>query len=402
MQNPVAVFAYGDPTKAQNIIVEIQSGGNNYLVGLLFPSDENKLTVNFIKGLFPKNTSSWLRWIEDGKTLYLNKEKVQSLIAQQRTNLADVDNLDLNSINNIIENFKNASDNLDFSRKRLHQQINPIVRDGKVRDEYADLLANKKYTPTTLKALQDKAFNWILERGGIVKAAQDILANKAPADSAVAEIARRYILNSDVFADNMSVDDRIKLNTLEIDERSKAGLTLRSMRLDSLNLKDVASVQALLNKLHKDVPAEDLQKLRNQLQKELDIDIFKLPKDIVDDKSKLDTLLRAELSHKASWKDKLYEYWINSILSGPSSHASNFLGNTANAAYELGVKRFTEALVNIAAGRKDGATFGEFKAMLKAFNWGNAWKAAKESFDLEVLDPGSTCFVWCNYTISQS
>jgi hypothetical protein len=58
LQNPVAIFAYGDPTKAQNIIVEIQSGGNNYLVGLLFPSDENKLTVNFIKGLFPKNTSS--------------------------------------------------------------------------------------------------------------------------------------------------------------------------------------------------------------------------------------------------------------------------------------------------------------------------------------------------------
>ena len=77
---------------------------------------------------------------------------------------------------------------------------------------------------------------------------------------------RRYILNSDVFADNMSVDDRVKLNTLEINERSKAGLTLRSMRLDSLNLKDVASVQAILNKLHKDMPSEDLQKLRNQIQ----------------------------------------------------------------------------------------------------------------------------------------
>ena len=387
LQNPVAVFAYGDPTKAQNIIVEIQSGGNNYLVGLLFPSDENKLTVNFIKGLFPKNTSSWLRWIEDGKTLYLNKEKVQSLIAQQRTNLADVDNLDLNSINNIIENFKNASDNLEFSRKRLHQQINPIVRDGKVRDEYADLLAKKEYTPTTLKELQNKAFEWILERGGIVKAAQDILDNKAPADSAVAEIARRYILNSDVFADNMSVDDRVKLNTLEINERSKAGLTLRSMRLDSLNLKDVASVQAILNKLHKDMPSKDLQKLRNDIMKNLGIDIFKLPKDIVDDKSKLDALLRAELANKAKLHDKLYEYWINAILSGPSTHASNFFGNTANAVYELGIKRFTEALVNIAAGRKDGATFGEFKAMQKAFNWSNAVAAAKEAFDLEVIDP---------------
>ena len=57
-------------------------------------------------------------------------------------------------------------------RKRLHQQINPIVRDGKVRDEYADLLANKEYTSTTLKELQDKALEWILRRGGIVKTAK--------------------------------------------------------------------------------------------------------------------------------------------------------------------------------------------------------------------------------------
>ena len=59
-----------------------------------------------------------LKWqLQQGKSLYLYKEKAQSLIAQQRTNLADVSNLDLNSINNIIENFKNASDNLEFSRK---------------------------------------------------------------------------------------------------------------------------------------------------------------------------------------------------------------------------------------------------------------------------------------------
>jgi hypothetical protein len=85
-----------------------------------------------------------------------------------------------------IGTFDGINPDIRYSRKRLHQQVIPIVRDGKVRDEYADLLAKKEYTPTTLKELQDKAFNWILERGGIVKAAQDILANKAPADSAVA------------------------------------------------------------------------------------------------------------------------------------------------------------------------------------------------------------------------
>jgi hypothetical protein len=55
------------------------------------------------------------------------------------------------NINNIPQSGEKSNPDLEFSRKRLHQQINPIVRDGKVRDEYADLLANKEYTPTTLK-----------------------------------------------------------------------------------------------------------------------------------------------------------------------------------------------------------------------------------------------------------
>ena len=159
------------------------------------------------------------------------------------------------------------------------------------------------------------------------------------------------------------------------------------MRLDSLNLKDVASVQALLNKLHKDMPPAEVRKLRDQIKEKHGIDIYKLDKSVVDDKSKLDTVLREHLAKKASFGNKIYEYWINSILSGPSTHFSNLLGNTANAAYELGIKRFAEALVNTVARRKDGATFGEFKEMLRAWNWGNAVKAAKQAFDLEVLDP---------------
>ena len=123
------------------------------------------------------------------KLIYLNKEKVQSQIAQQRTNLADVSNLDLNSINNIVENFKNASDNLEFRKKRLHQQINPVVVNGRVRDEYADLLANKEYTPEKIADWQEKAFEWILKRGGIVQAAEDFHADKAPSDGHIAELA---------------------------------------------------------------------------------------------------------------------------------------------------------------------------------------------------------------------
>ena len=67
------------------------------------------IAVNNIRTLFPKDLHEWLSWIQDGRTLYLDKEKVQNLIAQQRINLAEVSYLGLNSINNIIQNFQNPS-----------------------------------------------------------------------------------------------------------------------------------------------------------------------------------------------------------------------------------------------------------------------------------------------------
>ena len=67
------------------------------------------IAVNNIRTLFPKDLHEWLFWIDEGRTLYLDKEKVQNLIAQQRINLAEVSYLDLNLINNIIQNFQNPS-----------------------------------------------------------------------------------------------------------------------------------------------------------------------------------------------------------------------------------------------------------------------------------------------------
>ena len=137
LKKPVAIFEYGDKNKAQNIIVEIQSGRKNFLVGLSLNYNRDGLDVNSIRGLFPKDLHKWLMWIQKGNALYIDKEKVQNLITQQRTNLADVSNLDLNSINSIIDNFENTSDKIEKNQKKLHitrprQQINPIVKDGEV------------------------------------------------------------------------------------------------------------------------------------------------------------------------------------------------------------------------------------------------------------------------------
>lgn len=109
LRSPVAVFAYGDKAKAQDIIVEIASNGKNFLVGLSLNPQVNGriLEVNSIRSVFPKDTAKWLHWIEQGKLLYADKEKIQALIDQQRTDLADVDYLDLDSVGIILNSFAN-------------------------------------------------------------------------------------------------------------------------------------------------------------------------------------------------------------------------------------------------------------------------------------------------------
>lgn len=120
LQNPLAVFSYGDKTKAQNIIVPLQKDGKNFIVDLsLNPTVGGRsLEINSIRNVFPKNNSEWLNWIAQGKALFLDKEKIQTLIDQQRTILADVTYLDLDSVAKVVKDF-----------------VNPKVSDENVADE---------------------------------------------------------------------------------------------------------------------------------------------------------------------------------------------------------------------------------------------------------------------------
>ena len=65
--------------------------------------------MSSIRGIFPKTNAKWLNWIVQGNADYLNKEKIQALIDKQRTNLADVEYLDLDSFAKIVQNFENPS-----------------------------------------------------------------------------------------------------------------------------------------------------------------------------------------------------------------------------------------------------------------------------------------------------
>ncbi|MDR2665380.1 MAG: hypothetical protein LBC21_03775, partial [Oscillospiraceae bacterium] len=84
LQEPIAAFSYGDGNKAQNVIVDLSRGEKNLLVGVSFRGDGADITG--IRTLFYKDAAKWLNWINQGKLLYADMNKLQALVNQQRTN----------------------------------------------------------------------------------------------------------------------------------------------------------------------------------------------------------------------------------------------------------------------------------------------------------------------------
>lgn len=132
LQEPIAVFKYGDSTKAQNVIIEIQKDGKNFLIGIHFDQQRHGNIISDIRGIFPKDNAGWLNWISEGKLLYADKEKNQILIDQQRTNLAEVDYLDLDSVAKLVKEF-----------------VNPTINEEKVLEGSKKTQDNFSFAPTT-------------------------------------------------------------------------------------------------------------------------------------------------------------------------------------------------------------------------------------------------------------
>jgi hypothetical protein len=107
LNDPIAVFVYGDRYKSQNVIVGLKKDDKNFVVGIFFNQIIRGNQISSVRGLFNKYNAEWLNWISQGKALYLDKKKIQILIDQQRTDLADVEYLDLNLVESIIGTFIN-------------------------------------------------------------------------------------------------------------------------------------------------------------------------------------------------------------------------------------------------------------------------------------------------------
>ena len=86
INSPLAIFSYGDASKMINVITEISKGGKNFLVGIsLNPVvGRERLQINNIRNVFPKDTIEWVNWINQGKGLYFNEAKVLSLLDQRQ------------------------------------------------------------------------------------------------------------------------------------------------------------------------------------------------------------------------------------------------------------------------------------------------------------------------------
>ena len=194
IQKPIAIFEYGDRNKSQNLIVEIQKDGKNFIIGLsLNPVVKGKaLEINSVRNVFPKDNAEWLNWISQNKLLYADKEKIQALIDKQQTNLADVNYLNLDDVTKKVKDFENTklfdgkisevdkkgSDSIDrsvrenpknedkprFSRKpgesifdyasRVSEDVDRSVRERvSARDEYEKKVKSKGFQ--TKEALQN-------------------------------------------------------------------------------------------------------------------------------------------------------------------------------------------------------------------------------------------------------
>ena len=97
IQKPLVIFEYSKPNM-RNVIVDLTEGGKHFLVGVTLNYKAGEIEINRVSGLFPKDNTEWLKWIQSGKAIRIDgKEKIQAIIDSQRTtNTVESERIDLN------------------------------------------------------------------------------------------------------------------------------------------------------------------------------------------------------------------------------------------------------------------------------------------------------------------
>ena len=289
--------------------------------------------------------------------------------------------------NSSAESQKNGNfpekDGVKYSLARTEQR-NPIEAEGEAQRENQEKLNKEEHEVHHDADVLKEATAEIAAHGGIGKVIEKVLNGRklfTPDD--VGQRMGQLVMNSDEYGE-LSAAERSLVSDAVIQVGTQLGQALRARRsLTEAMMSDPDALKSTLRLITDRTP--DANKTRKRVKEETGIDPLNPPDNLKNDKDKLDQVLRELSAAGANLKDKIYEYWINAILSGPQTHAVNVIGNTANAAYELTAKRFAEACINLVAKKKDSATFGEFREMWKHLSFSEAWRRAVFAFNHEMV-----------------
>lgn len=119
------------------------------------------------------------------------------------------------------------------------------------------------------------------------------------------------------------------------------------------------------------------------------IDVTDLSDEQLTDPVTIAQVIRTSQGVKSSWGDMMYEYWINAILSAPTTQAANIIGNTFNATWEFTVQRWAEIAINelLPGSKAGGPMAGELKYLYQGLTGPvlrQAWERAKLAMSTEM------------------
>ncbi len=104
--SPIAVFR-GSQNGSYAILTELHIDGNNVLVSLSVGKGGHDVDFNVISSIYGKNNDGVIRWINDGKLLYVNKRKALNYLSVPAPIAGAQDNQELVSAAKVVENFEN-------------------------------------------------------------------------------------------------------------------------------------------------------------------------------------------------------------------------------------------------------------------------------------------------------
>lgn len=427
LNQPIMVFDSKTNPDTLVMLTEIKEGKDNVVIALKLNQKNNDFyDVNMITSLYGKERpqDTIQGWINQNLLRYVHKKRVSSWIRQAGLQLSGVFHF-RNSTYTIVDNSafvklekweslkKGAELRFDdenkgtFSAKRL--QKNPIS-DDTARAGYQQAIDNYRMKRQSVEDIEIQANEFIQKMGGVPSVIKMFVDGDIQGHSNAKMVAvMQKILNSPEYHNMVLKDDetakllgekylsgmRSVLENKSLESRSEVGRALRMMR-EMMSPADTNGFKAFIDSMVSDLPKEKRDAVIDKMKEEYDIDLDDLddsdfeplpdPKAEAARKKKLADLIRHLSGMTSRIGDKIYEYWINSILSALSTHMSNIIGNTVNMTVELIPQRIVEAAINSVTKRPDGATFRDFKIMWNALDMRSAWARAGDTFKYEIFN----------------